>query len=351
MAARDPRRRWGRSTATEPSSTGMAASATSSSACSAPIPARRCSLGITRSRRWSRRRPEPPYRQVMEATLRRVAATEGSSFPRPGRRPRPDSLPSWPFSRRFPPALAGSAGAAGSSRSSRTPTGSSSTRRWPPSACRSARRRRLGDRSYKPAPGHWEAFFADVTGADATAPRPRRREPVPRRGAHRPDGPSPAFGSTGSARTRGPNGRSQLPDLATLPDELDRLVARGRAALTDSRLPGRSVDRHPRDEGEAPRSLDRRRNLRKDKHPDDGRRGRQQRDHQRVGRARKAAHGQLVGDVGMTEEHRPTPTPAVPPDRRGPREPATRRGHDHGGDEHRRPEPIDTAHAPVARAR
>ena len=37
-------------------------------------------------------------------------------------------------------------------------------------------------RSYKPAPGHWERFF-ETTTADKRAPRPRRRERLPRRRA------------------------------------------------------------------------------------------------------------------------------------------------------------------------
>ena len=51
------------------------------------------------------------------------------------------------------------------------------------------------------------------------------------------------------------------------------------------------------------------RDLAKHDQADDRRCGGEQREHEGEGGARQARHGQLVSDVGITEEQRPTPTP------------------------------------------
>jgi len=78
--------------------------------------------------------------------------------------------------------------------------------------------------------------------------------------------------------------------------------------------------------------------------PDDRGGGRQQRDHERVRRAREAGQRELVGDVGDHGRAQPDAHAGEQRDRvaeRGHRGPPGHRRDDHGGDEHRRPESVD----------
>ena len=62
------------------------------------------------------------------------------------------------------------------------------------------------------------------------------------------------------------------------------------------------------DEADAEEVLDGR-DLVEDDEPDDCCCGRQEGEHQRESGAREPCHGELVGDVGITDEHTPTPIP------------------------------------------
>ena len=99
---------------------------------------------------------------------------------------------------------------AGGWRSSRTPTRTCSPPRWRRSGCPSTLLITAAEAgSYKPAPGHWERFFAD-SGGRSRPPRARRREPLPRHRARARMGLT-AVGSTAWASRASSPGRPSCP--------------------------------------------------------------------------------------------------------------------------------------------
>ena len=108
-----------------------------------------------------------PYRQVLIEGLARVAEAEELSIP-PGRETTLARRAARRGSRspRCPRRSRSCGRAAGASPSCRTPTPTTSKRRWATSACPwtcAIVASEIG--SYKPAPGHWETFF-ERSGAD-----------------------------------------------------------------------------------------------------------------------------------------------------------------------------------------
>ncbi len=167
--------------------------------------------------------PGAPYREVMATTLRRVAEAEELDLPEDEADALGRSLPGWPVFEEVPAAL-----------------GELRERGWR-LAILSNTDRELIDasiasigvefdlavvaseiRSYKPAPGHWEAFYA-ATGADATrhihVAASLYHDVVPTGQMHIPCVWINRLGELPSDTAA-----AELKDLSSLPQELEALV-------------------------------------------------------------------------------------------------------------------------------
>jgi 2-haloacid dehalogenase len=168
--------------------------------------------------------PSVPYRQVMETTLRRTAAAAGLELPEAEADALGRSLPGWPVFDEAPAALTELR-----RRGWKLAILSNTDREFIDASMAS-----IGVpfelavvaseiRSYKPAPGHWDAFFA-ATGADATrhvhvaASLFHDVEPAARMSM-------PCVWINRLGEPPSPTAAAELPDLSALPDELDELIA------------------------------------------------------------------------------------------------------------------------------
>jgi 2-haloacid dehalogenase len=169
------------------------------------------------------RSPGAPYRDVMAATLRQAAASEGFEVADAERDALGRSLPGWPVFEEAPAALGELR-----DRGWRLAILSNTDREFIDASIAS-----IGIefdlavvaseiRSYKPAPGHWDAFYA-ATGADAT-----RHVHVAASLFHDvvPTGQMniPCVWINRLGETPSDTAAAELPDLSRLPQELERLV-------------------------------------------------------------------------------------------------------------------------------
>lgn len=167
--------------------------------------------------------PGASYREVMATTLRRVADSEGLDLPESEADALGRSLPSWPVFNEAPAALA-----------------ELRDRGWRLAILSNSDRELIATsmagigvefdlavvaseiRSYKPAPAHWEAFFA-ATGADAT-----RHVHVAASLFHDvvPTGQMsiPCVWINRLGEPSSDTAAAELPDLTRLPQELEDLV-------------------------------------------------------------------------------------------------------------------------------
>jgi 2-haloacid dehalogenase len=169
------------------------------------------------------RTPNAPYREVMATTLRRVAETEGLDLAEDEADALGRSLPDWPVFEEVPGALTELR-----EHGWRLAILSNTDREFIDASMES-----IGVefdlavvaseiRSYKPAPGHWEAFFAS-TGADAT-----RHVHVAASLFHDvvPAGQMsiPCVWINRLGESPSDTAAAELPDLSRLPQELEHLV-------------------------------------------------------------------------------------------------------------------------------
>ncbi len=169
------------------------------------------------------REPGAPYRRVMAESLRRAAEAEGLELPDAEADALGRSLPSWPVFEEVPAALGELR-----ERGWRLALLSNTDREFIDASMAS-----IGVefdlavvaseiRSYKPAPGHWDAFYA-ATGADAT-----RHIHVAASLFHDvvPTGQMniPCVWINRLEEPPSDTAVAELPDLTRLPEELERLV-------------------------------------------------------------------------------------------------------------------------------
>ncbi len=167
--------------------------------------------------------PSAPYREVMATTLQRVAKAEGKAVPDDEEDALGRSLPAWPVFEEVPAALTELR-----ERGWRLALLSNTDREFIDASIES-----IGVkidlavvaseiRSYKPAPGHWEAFYA-ATGADAT-----RHVHVAASLFHDvvPTGQMsiPCVWINRLGEPPSDTAAAELPDLSRLPKELEKLV-------------------------------------------------------------------------------------------------------------------------------